>query len=106
MIKKPHSFLRQGLAAATDLTLVQHNSLGSWDVFLDLFSSLAEGPPADIFSFRTPSPPRDFSPLFQALNLLLHPSLGPEWPATYRSSFCKNLQYYQSFPQKQMTLWR
>jgi len=45
MIDKLCFTSRQGLAPADDLTLVQHNSLGSWDVFLSLFSSLTEGPP-------------------------------------------------------------
>jgi len=57
MINKPCSPPRQGLAPATNLTLVQHNSLGSWDVFLSLFSSLTEGPP------RHGPPPRP--PLLQ-----------------------------------------
>jgi len=45
MIDKPYSTSCHGLAPATNLTLVQHNSLGCWDVFLSLFSIPSGRPP-------------------------------------------------------------
>ena len=54
MLNTPRSTSHQGLAPATNLTLIQHNSLGSWDVFLSLFSSLTEGPPSDVVLLQDP----------------------------------------------------
>jgi len=60
MIEKPYDTARHGLAPANNLTLVQHNSLGSWDVFLSLFSSLTEGPPVDFVLLQDPPPTKAF----------------------------------------------
>ena len=43
-----------GQARATNLPLVQHNSLGSWDVFLSLFNSFVEISPVDIVLLQDP----------------------------------------------------
>jgi len=104
MINNPCSTSRQGLAPANNLTLIQHNSLGSWDVFLSLFSSLAEGPPPTSFSSKTPPPPRDFSLASQDLNPLPPQVEGPEWPATCPKTSCAGSQYYPPFPPRQTTL--
>jgi len=64
MIKKSDPTSRHGLAPATDLTLVQHNSLGSWDVFLSLFSSLVDGPPLDFVLLQDPPSSKGFLPSF------------------------------------------
>jgi len=64
MIKNPSSTSRQGLALATNLTLIQHSSLGSWDVFLSLFSSLTEGSPVDIILLQDPPSSKGFLPSF------------------------------------------
>ena len=45
----------RGQARITNLTLVQHNSRGSWDVFLSLFNSFVEFSPVDIFLLQDPS---------------------------------------------------
>jgi len=60
MINAPRPNLPQGLSPASKLTLVQHNSQGSWDVFLSLFSSLAEGPTADIVLLQDPPSSKGF----------------------------------------------
>jgi len=84
MIENPGPTSRQGLAPATNLTLVQHNSLGSWDVFLSLFSSLTGAPPAlTLFFYKTPRPPKVFFLAFMALNLLPPPLLDPGWPVMF-----------------------
>jgi len=63
MIDRPYPPFRHGVAPATNLPLVQHNSLGSWDVFLSLFSSRAEGPPSSkgvlpsVSGFKSFAPP-------------------------------------------------
>jgi len=79
MIKNPRSTSRHGLAPATKLTLVQHNSLGSWDVFLSLFSSLIEGPShADIVLLQDPPPSsKGFLPSFQGFKSFAPPIARP-----------------------------
>jgi len=77
MIKSPRSTSRQGLALATNLTLIQHNSLGSWDVFLSLFSSLAEGPPTDILLLLDPPSSKGFLPSFPSFKSFAPPMARP-----------------------------
>jgi len=64
MINTPDTTSRQGLAPADYLTLVQHNSRGSWDVFLSLFSSVTEGPPTDMVLIQDPPSSKGFLPGF------------------------------------------
>ena len=44
----------QGQARVTNLTLVQHNSLGSWNVFLSVFNFFVEFSPVDIVLLQDP----------------------------------------------------
>jgi len=76
MINNPCSTSRQGLALATNLTLIQHNSLGSWDVFLSLFSSLTEGPP-DMVLLEEPPTFKGFLPCFSGFNSFAPPGRMP-----------------------------
>jgi len=64
MNKNRPSTPRQGLAPANLLPLVQHNSLGSWEGFLCLFSSLADGSPVDIVLLQDPPSSKEFLPRF------------------------------------------
>jgi len=64
MMNKPCATARQGLAPATNLTVIQHNSLGSWVVFLSLCSSLPEGPPTDMVLLQDPPSSKGFRPSF------------------------------------------
>jgi len=91
MIKKPHYTTRHGLAPATNLTLVQHNSLGSWDVFLSLFSSLAEGPPIDVVLLQDPPSSRGFLPSFSGFKSFAPPVARP------RVACYVSLQFSQKF---------
>src|ERR1700712_3402424 len=52
------------LAPLTTLSLVQHNSLGSWDVFLSLFHSFSNGPPVDFVLLQDPPTSKGFLPSF------------------------------------------
>ena len=98
MIGEPGPPSRKGLAPRTDLTLIQHNSWGSWDVFLSLFTSIAEGPPPTLSSSKTPPPPRDFSLVSQDLNLL-PPPVGRPRVAWYESqAFQRGFAVLPSFP--------
>ena len=69
MIENLRSTSRQGLAPANNLTLVQHNTLGSWDVFLSLFSSLEEGHSVDIVLLQYPPSSKGFLPSFSGFKL-------------------------------------
>jgi len=78
MINNSHSTSRHGLAPATKLTLVQHNSLGSGDVFLSLFSSLTEDPSrADIVLLQDPPSSKGFLPSFQGFKSFAPPIARP-----------------------------
>jgi len=78
MIKDPRSTSHQGLALATNLTLVQHNSLGSWDVFLSLFSSFTEGPShVDIVLLQDPPSSKGFLSCFHGFKSFAPPIARP-----------------------------
>jgi len=77
MIKKPCFNARHGLAPAVNLTLVQHNSLGSWDVFLSLFSSLIEGPPVDFVLLQDPPSSKGFLPGYAGFKSFAPPVARP-----------------------------
>ena len=65
MIKSPPTFRRtKRLAPCQDMTLVQHNSLGSWDVFLSLLNSFVGLPPVDIVMLQDPPLRKGFLPSF------------------------------------------
>jgi len=73
MINNTYSTSRQGLAPANNLTLIQHNSLGSWDVFVSLFSSLAEGSSPDIVLLQDPLSSKGFLPSFSGFKSFAPP---------------------------------
>jgi len=66
------------------LTLIQHNSLGSWDVFLSLFSSFTEGPPVDIVLLQDPLSSNGFLPKFSGFKSF-PPSIARPTVACYVS---------------------
>src|ERR1700704_5162732 len=65
------------LAPLTNLSLVQHNSLGSWDVFLSLFHSLLDGPPVDFVLLQDPPVSRGFLPSFAGFKSFAPPVSRP-----------------------------
>jgi len=73
IINSPDTTSCQGLAPADELTLVQQNSLGSWDVFLSLFSSLTEGPPPDMVLLQDPLSSKGFLPSFSGFKSFAPP---------------------------------
>jgi len=98
MIKKPYSTSRHGLAPATSLFLVRHNSLGSWDIFLSLFSSLAEGPPADILLLQDPTSSKSFLPSFSGFKSFAPPIARPRVACYISSNFRQKFAVLPSFP--------
>ena len=99
MIKNDHSTSRHGLAPATNLTLVQHNSLGSWDVFLSLFSSLTEGPSrVDILLLQDPPSSKGFLHSFQGFKSFAPPIVRPRVTYNISSSFLLQFAVLRVFP--------
>ena len=77
MIENPWSTSHHGLAPATNLTLVQHDSLSSWDVFLSLFFSLVEGAPPYIVPLKEPPSSKGFLPSFSGFKSFAPPVARP-----------------------------
>jgi len=99
MIKNPHSTSRQGLAPATNLTLVQHYSLGSWDVFLSLFSSFTEGPsPIDIVLLQDPPFSKGFLPSFHGFKSFAPPTARPRVAGSVSLNFLQQFAVLPFFP--------
>ena len=99
MIKDPRSTSRQGLAPATNLTLIQHNCLGSWDVFLSLFSSLTEGPSrVDIVLLQDPPSSKGFLPNFHSFKSFAPPIARPRVACYVSLSFLQQFAVLPVFP--------
>ena len=76
MNNAPPTFSRtKRQAQCQDISLVQHNSLGSWDVFLFLFSFFVGLPPVDIVMLQDPPSRKGFLPSFAGFK-----SFGPPTP--------------------------
>jgi len=97
MINNPSSTSRQGLTPANNLTLIQHNSLGSWDVFLSLFSSLAEGPPDLVLLQDSPSS-KGFLPSFSRFKSFAPPVGRPRVAWYVSQDFLRRFAVLPSFP--------
>jgi len=98
MIKKPTNISCHGLASATDFTLVQHNSLGSWDVFLSLFSSLAEGPTVNIVLLQDPACSKGFLPSFSGFKSFAPPVARPKVACYVSLNLLQNFAVLPFFP--------
>ena len=78
MIKSPPTFRRtKRLAPCQGITLIQHNSLGSWDVFLSLLNSFVGLPPVDIVMLQDPPSRKGFLPSFAGFKSFCPPSPKP-----------------------------
>ena len=98
MINTLCSTSRQGLALATNLTLIQHNSLGSWDVFLSLFSSLVEGPTVDIVLLQDPSSSKGFLSCFSGFKSFAPPVARPRVACYVSQKFLQRFAVLPFFP--------
>ena len=98
MIKKPYSTSRHGLAPATNLTLVQHKGLGSRDVFLSLFSFLAEGPQADVILQQDPPSSKGFLPSFSGFKSFAPPVARPRVACYLSLNFLQRFAVLPFFP--------
>ena len=78
MNKPPPTFRRtKRQAPCQGITLVQHNSLGSWDVFLSLFNSFVGLPPVDIVLLQDPPSRKGFLPSFAGFKSFCPPVPKP-----------------------------
>jgi len=83
----------------TKLTLLQHNSLGSWHVFLSLFSSLTEGPSCvDIVLLQDPPSSKGFLPSFQGFKSFAPPIARPRVACYVSLSFLQQFAVLPFFP--------
>jgi len=98
MIKTRHSTSRHGLGPATVLTLIQHNSLGSSDVFLSLFSSLGEGPPTDGVLLQDTPSSKGFLPSFSRFKSFAPPIARPKVACYVSLSFLQKFAVLAFFP--------
>jgi len=63
-------------------SIVQHNSLGSWDVFLSLMNSFSQLPsPPMIVALQDPPVRRGQLPSFSTYKCFHPPAANPEWPS-------------------------
>jgi len=99
MIKNPRSTSRHRLAPATKLTLIQYNSLRSWDVFLSLFSSLTEGPSrAELVLLQDPPSSNGFLPSFQGFKSFAPPIARPRVACYVSSNLLQQFAVLPFFP--------
>ena len=78
MNNSPPTFRRtKRLAPCQGITLVQHNSLGSWDVFLSLMNSFVGLPPVDVLMLQDPPSRKGFLPNFTCFKSFCPPTPTP-----------------------------
>ena len=80
-----------GQAPGPRTTIVQHKSLGSWDVFLSLFESLVGSLHTDIVLLQDPPSSKGFLPRFTGFKSFAPPVPRPRVAIYVSLSFC--LQY-------------
>ena len=82
-------------APCQGITLVQHNSLGSWDVFLSLFNSFVGLPPVDVVLLQDPPSRKGFLPSFTGFKSFCPPTPKPAVAFYVSLSF---LSFYTVLP--------
>ena len=76
-------------ARTTNLTVVQHNSLGSWDVFLSLFNSFVEFSLVDIVLLQDPPIYHGSLPSFSGFKAFAPPAPKPAVTSYVALGFCR-----------------
>ena len=96
MNNAPPTFRRtKRQAPCHDITLVQHNSLGSWDLFLSSFNSFVGLPPVDIVMLQDPPSRKGFLPSFAGFKSFCPPTPKPAVAFYVSLSF---LSFYAVLP--------
>ena len=96
MNNSPPTFRRtKRQAPCQGLTLVQHNSLGSWDVFLSLLNSFVGLPPVDVIMLQHPPSRKSFLPAVAGSKSFCPPTTKPAVAFHVSLSF---LSFYTVLP--------
>ena len=88
MIRGPTPIRTMGQAPGLHISIVQHNSLGSWDVFLSLFGSQVGTLHADIVLLQDPPSNKGFLPRFTGFKSFVPPTERPRVAIYVSLSFC------------------
>ena len=78
----------KGQAPGPHVSIVQHNSLGSWDVFLSLFNSLVGALHADVILLQDPPSGKGFLPRFTGFKSFAPPTERPRVAIYISLRFC------------------
>ena len=98
MTKHTGSARTTGQAPGLHISIVQHNSLGSWDVFLSLFGSLVGTLHADIVLLQDPPSSKGFLSRFTGFKPFAPPPTARPKVAIYvSSSFCSRYTILPGF---------
>ena len=98
MIGGPTPLRAMGQAPGPQVSIVQHNSLGSWDVFLSLFSSLVGTLYADIVLLQDPPSSKGFLPRFTGFKSFAPPDERPKVAIYVSLRFCTCYTILPGFP--------
>ena len=86
-----------GQAPSFCISIVQHNSLGSWDVFLSLFGSLVRSLHADIVLLQDPPSSKGFLPRFTGFKSFAPPTPRPRVAIYVSLGFCSQYTFLPGF---------
>ena len=97
MNKEPTALQAKGQAPGPYVSIVQHNSLGSWDVFLFLFGSLVGTLHADFVLLQDPTSSKGFLPRFAGFKSFAPPVERPKVAIYASLRFCSNYAVLPGF---------
>ena len=97
MYKKTTPPQSKGQVPVRRILIVQHNSLGSWDVFLLLFGSLVGAIHSDILLLQDPPSSKGFLPRFTGPRSFAPPSPRPKVAIHVSIDFCSRYAVLPGF---------
>ena len=86
-----------GQAQGFRISIIQHNSLGSWDVFLSLFGSLVGSLHTDIVLLQDPPSSKGFLPRFTGFRSFAPPAPRPRVAIYVSLGFCSQYTILPGF---------
>ena len=86
-----------GQAPGLQVSIIQHNSLRSWDVFFSLFGSLLGTLQADIVLLQDPPSSKGFLPRFTGFKTFAPPTARPTVAIYFSLRFCSRYTILPSF---------
>ena len=97
MNRGPTSAHAKGQAPGPHISIVQHNSLGSWDVFLSFFNSLVGALHAHIILLQDPPSSEGFLPRFTGFKSFAPPTERPRVAIYISLRFCTHYTILPGF---------